>query len=714
MKQEKFEMEWGGRKLIIEVGKFAGQANGSCTVQYGDTLVLATCVMSKKPREGVDFLPLLVDYEERLYAAGKIKGSRWIKREGRPTDEAVTTARLVDRAIRPLFNDQIRNDIQVILTVLSFDQENDPDIVSLIAASTALSISDIPWDGPIAGVRVGRINGEWVLNSTYNAREKSDFDLVVAGNKDKVIMLEAGAKEISEEVIFEAIVYGQKHLKKVVDFISEIQERVGVEKSSLEFKEEKPEKIKVKEKARSFVEKHIEEELFDTPKTKQEKNIVLESLKEKLDKYLETEGVGKDRRASLLDIVHEIAYEKASELILKKGKRIDGRKIDEIRPITCEIDLLPHTHGSAMFKRGGTQILSIVTLGAPGEEQFLDTMEKSGKKRYFHHYNFPPFSVGEVSPIRAPGRREIGHGALAERAVVPVLPAKEEFPYTIRVVSEVLESNGSSSMGSVCASSLALMAAGVPIKKQVAGVAMGLASKEDEEGNITEYRVITDLRDIEDGKGGMDFKVAGTKEGITAIQMDTKTHGLTRAIIKETLERAREGRLRILEKMNTVISRPRPKVSPYAPQIISFNINPEKIRDVIGPGGKVINEIIDKTGVSIDIEPDGLIFLTGESEKALKKAKNWIKNLTREVRVGEIFQGKVVRILDFGAFVEILPKQEGLVHISELAPWRVNRVEDVVKVGDIIPVKIIKIDEQGRINLSLKAARAELRRKKDY
>ncbi len=714
MKEEKFEIEWGGRKLIVTIGKFANQANGSCTLQYGNTLVLATSVMSKEPREGVNFLPLLVDYEERFYAAGKIKGSRWIKREGRPSDEAIITARSIDRAIRPLFNENIRNDIQVILTVFSFDQKNDPDCLSLIAASIALSISDIPWDGPIAAARIGMINGEWVLNPTYEAREKSDFELIVAGTGNRVVMLEGGAKEVPEEIILGAVKYGQKHLNKIVNFIKEIQKKINPSKNLSVLEDKKtPEKEELEKKVKDYLEKTIPKILFDSPKkTKKERKETINLLKEKLDNYLENEGVGKDKRASASELVEKIVKEKVSQFILDKEIRVDGRKLDEIRPISIEVGLLPHNHGSAMFKRGDTQILSIVTLGAPGEEQYLETMEKIGKKRYFHHYNFPPFSVGEVGPIKAPGRREIGHGALAERAVLPLIPEKEKFPYTIRVVSEVLESNGSSSMGSVCASSMSLMDAGVPIKKQVAGIAMGLVS-EEKDGEITRYKILTDIQDLEDSKGGMDFKIAGTKDGITAIQMDTKTKGLTQKIVEETLYLAKKARMQILEKMNQVIATPRPKVSPYAPKIITFKINPEKIRDVIGPSGKVINEIIAQTGVTIEIEESGDVYIASDNEESLEKAKEWIKNITREVKVGEVFQGKVTRILDFGAFVEILPHQEGLVHISELAPFRVKKVEDIVKVGDIIPVKVINIDEQGRINLSLKATQHHQFRQKD-
>jgi polyribonucleotide nucleotidyltransferase len=707
--QGRFESEIGGKKLIIEIGKFAGLANGACTVRYGDTLVLATATIKKEPREGIDFLPLLVDYEEKLYAAGKIKGSRFIKRETRPSDEAILTSRLVDRAIRPFFDEKIRNDVQIVLTVLSFDGINDPDIPSLIAASTALAISDIPWQGPIAAVRVGQIRGEWVLNPSYEAREKSSLDLVIAGTYDQTVMLEGGALEVDEETFLKAIEFARKHIGRVLNLIKEIQEKIGREKNFelLESDEEKSEALQqIQEIVKKFLKENLDPALFNkTLEKKEDRKGAINQLKEALDKELEAQEIGKERRIKALGIFDKMIGEAVAQAILERNQRIDGRELDEIRPLNSEIGILPHTHGSGLFQRGQTQVLSIVTLGAPSEEQFLDTMETSGRKRFMHHYNFPGFSVGEVAPLRGPGRREIGHGALVEKALLPLIPDKEEFPYTIRVVSEVLSSNGSSSMASVCASSLALMDAGVPIKKPVAGIAMGLASKGKEK--IEEYKIITDLQDLEDGPGGMDFKVAGTQDGITAIQMDTKTRGLSIQIIRETLEKAKKARIKILAEMNKTISSPREEVSEYAPKITMVKIDPAKIREVIGPGGRVINEIIGQTGVAtIDIEPDGIVYITALNKESLSKAVDWVKNLTREIKVGEVFQGRVTRILDFGAFVEILPGQEGLVHISELAPWRVNRVEDVVKVGEVVPVKVVSIDEQGRINLSLKATQA--------
>lgn len=698
-----FEAEIGGKKLSLETGILAQQANASVVCRYGDTVVLATAVVSSGQRDGIDYLPLMVEYEERLYAAGKIKGSRFIKREGRATDEAILTARLIDRAVRPLFNDAMRHDIQVILTVLSVDQENDPDIPALIAASAVLCASSIPWDGPISGIRIGRINGEWIINPSYEARSKSELDLVVAGTHEKVIMVEAGASEVPEDVMAQAMEFSLKHLGKMCAFLDEYRVAVGLEKKSYlpepaeddeSLTQEMVESVHawLKEKAPEYLTTGVKE-------TKQSRKAAVARMKDALEEYLLEKQVGKEKRKKAAALVDEYAEAEVTRAILKEGKRVDGRALDQIRSLVSEVGLLPRTHGSGLFSRGETQVLSIVTLGSPGDEQTLDGMEVAGKKRYMHHYNFPPYSVGEVKPLRGPGRREVGHGALAEKALLPVLPSKEDFPYTIRVVSEVLGSNGSSSMASTCGSTLALMDAGVPITAPVAGIAMGLASTED-----GAYKVLTDLQDLEDGKGGMDFKIAGTKKGITAIQLDTKTKGLTMEIVRETLTAGHAARVKILEVMEGAITVPRPELSKYAPRIISFMINPEKIRDVIGPGGKIINEIIDKTGVQIDIEQTGLVMVTSVSEEGSAEAVAWIKRLTREVKVGEIFEGRVTRIMDFGAFVEVLPRQEGLVHISELAPYRVQQVTDIVKVGQVIPVKVIGIDEQNRINLSLKRA----------
>ncbi len=713
MATQRFETNWGGKNLIIETGRFARQANGACTVQYGDTMVLATAVLSKNMREGIDFFPLMVDYEEKLYAAGKIKSSRFMKREGRPSDEAILSGRLVDRAIRPLFPEGLRNDIQVILTVLSVDGENDSDVPALIAASAALMISDIPWEGPIAAARVGFIpsetsttgkGGEWVLNPTFEARAKSVLDLFVAGDLNRILMLEAGAKETSEELVEEAIGYAQKHLDKILKLLTEVQEKIGKKKfesKPMETDEDvtlATEIARAKEETQKILKQH-QELLFGEPHaSKIERRDIKDRLFELTAAHLKELGLSKEARASGLKSVADNIETLVTEAILKDGKRVDGRGLKDIRPLMAEVAVPPRIHGSALFERGDTQVLSTLTLGGPGMEQTLEGMEVSGKVRFFHHYNFPPFSVGEAKPLRGPGRREIGHGALAERALLPVIPDdKETFPYTMRLVSEVFSSNGSSSMASVCASSLALMDGGVPIKKAVAGIAMGLASNAQ-----GEYKILTDLQDLEDGKGGMDFKVAGTRDGITAIQMDTKTHGLTPQMVHETFVQAKEARMKILDTMAGALAAPRTELSKYAPRIVSFKIPVDRIRDVIGPGGKMINEIIAATGVEIDIEDDGLVMVTSTSPEASEKAVAWIKNLTREVAVGEVFEGKVTRLMDFGAFVEVLPKQEGLVHISQLAHWRVNKVTDILNVGDAVKVKVIEIDDMGRINLSRK------------
>ncbi|MFA5075970.1 MAG: polyribonucleotide nucleotidyltransferase [Patescibacteria group bacterium] len=714
---KEFSLEIAGKELKVQVGKLAMHTNASCTVQYGDTVVLATAVMSPTAREDIDYFPLMVDYEEKMYAAGKIKGSRFIKREGRPTDEAILSGRMIDRGLRPLFPEELRNDVQTVLTVLSSDGENDPDTIAITAASIALHISNIPWNGPLVGIRVGQIEGEWVLNPSYAAREKSTCDIAFSVTADKVMMFEATGQEIAEETFFEAVQFGLKHGKKVIKFIEEIRQAVGKEKVPLtQIKEEaavaefpgedtpaeaiEAEKIYEQAKAETeqFILQNLDQYLFDKPKgTKRERKEILAELKAKVEAFLLEKQVGKDKRKKILKDFDLFVEAQISKAILAADRRVDGRKLDEIRPLGCEIGLLPRTHGSALFNRGETQILSTVTLGSPGDEQLLDSMEESGKKRYMHHYNDAPFSYGEAGPLRGPGRRAIGHGALAEKALLPVLPTKEDFPYTIRVVSEVMSSNGSSSMGSTCGSSLALMDAGVPIKKHVAGIAMGLAT--DSQNN---YKVITDLQDLEDGPGGMDFKVAGTRDGITAVQMDTKTNGLTLEMIEKALAQAKKARLQIIDLMEKTIPTPRPDLSPYAPRIVSFHIEPDKIREVIGPGGKVINEIIAATGVDIDIEDDGLVMITGTDPEKTQQAVDWVKNIVREVQAGEIFEGKVTRLMDFGAFVEVLPGQEGLVHISELAQTRTEKVTDVVNIGDKVKVIVKEIDDQGRINLSIK------------
>lgn len=715
---KQFSCEFAGRTLQVEVGKLALHTNASCTVRYGDTVVLATAVMSSQPREGIDYFPLMVDYEEKMYAAGKIKGSRFIKREGRPTDGAIIVGRMVDRGLRPLFPQELRNEVQVVVTVLSADGENDPDIVSILAASIVLHISNIPWNGPLVAVRVGRINGEWVLNPSYEAREKSDCDIAFSCKDDKALMFEASANEITEDVFAEAVAFGLKHAKAVQEFIESVRAAVGTPKMSpaqvvaeaieAEFgatTETPAEAVSAEQvfeeiwaDAHTFLESNLEQYLFNRPRgTKRERHAVLAELEAKLEAYLIEKNVSKDNRKKALNEFEPFIEAQVTKAILGSSRRVDGRALTDIRPLAAEVGLLPRTHGSALFSRGETQVLSTVTLGAPGDEQVLDSMEEDGKKRYMHHYNDAPYSYGETGPLRGPGRRAIGHGALAEKALLPVLPSKEDFPYTIRVVSEVMSSNGSSSMASTCGSSLALMDAGVPITKPVAGIAMGLAS---EKGG--RYAVLTDLQDLEDGDGGMDFKVAGTLDGITAVQMDTKTDGLSLDLIKETLAQAKAARATVLATMTAALPAPRPELSQYAPRIISFRIDPEKIREVIGPGGKVINEIIAATGVDIDIEDDGLVMITGVNPEGTARAVQWVKDIVRVPEVGEVFEGPVTRTLDFGAFVEILPKQEGMVHISELAPYHVGSVTDVVNIGDRVKVVVKEIDDMGRINLSIK------------
>lgn len=707
MNEQTFSCDWLGRTLTIKTGKLAKQADAAVTVQYGDTSVLATVVEAKEEREGVDFFPLMVEFEERLYAAGIIKGSRWIKREGRPTDEAVLTGRMIDRSIRPLFGADSKKDVQVIITVLSADGQNDYDMVSLIAASAVLSISGLNWRGPIAGVRVGRVEGKFVFNPTYAERELSDMDLIVAGTDKKVVMIEADGKEIKEADMFEAILAGQKQMAPAIELINEVKKNVTVTKKqpakklvSQEELEAEKEKEKIFATAKEWLDKNIVKILFDkTYYTKGERKAAIAAIKEGLDQYLFEQNISKDmRKKAVSSLVEEAVEAEVTRAILEDKKRVDGRKLDEIRNLSAEASLLPRIHGSGLFNRGETQVLSIVTLGAPGMEQSLEGLEGVGTKRYMHHYNFPPYSVGEAKNMRSTGRREIGHGALAEKAIVPVLPTKEEFPYTIRVVSETLGSNGSSSMASTCGSSLALMDAGVPLKKAVAGIAMGLASNED----MSQWEILTDIQDLEDGQGGMDFKITGTEDGITAIQLDTKTDGLTEEMIKKTFDQSYKARLEVLATMNKAIDKPRADLSPYAPRITSFHIPADRIREVIGTGGKVINEIIAATGVSIDIDDDGLVMVCGTDAAKCEEAVNWIKNIVREFQVGETFTGKVVRMLDFGAFVELTPNKDGMVHVSELAPYRVGKPEDFINIGDEVAVKIIEIDEQGRVNLTMK------------
>jgi len=701
MIEKKFELEIGKRKLIAEIKNLAEQASGSVFLQYGDTLILATCVMSERKVGAIEFFPLTVDYEERFYAAGKIRGSRYIKREGRPSDEAVCNARLIDRAIRPLFPKELNREIQVVITVLSWDGENEPDILGLLAASLALSISNIPWQGPVATVRVGKIGEQFILNPTYEERGKSQMEVIFSikeGKKDLVInMIEGNFEEIGEEKILQAYQFAKPYFKKLIDFQKEIALGVGKEKLILEKAEINPE---LDEEIKKFLGEKLEKAIYQQKKG--ERNDKLSQLREELIGFIQEKFP--ERINYVLKFLEKEIDRVVHENVILREMRPDGRKLDEIREIHCEVGAIPRTHGSGIFCRGQTKALSILTLGAPGDVQLLEGMEIVGKKRFMHHYNFPPYSTGEVKPIRGPGRREIGHGVLVEKALLPLIPSLEDFPYTIRIVTEILSSNGSTSMASISSSSLALMDAGVPIKNPAAGIALGLM--QNLEGN---YKILTDIQGPEDHHGDMDFKIAGTKNGVTTIQMDVKVEGISEKIFKESLEQGKKVRLQVLEKMKEVLEKPRLELSPFAPRILVIQINPEKIREVIGPGGKIINEIIKECGVSIDVEETGKIFVTAEKEEAAKKAVAWIKNITREIKIGEVFQGKVKRILTFGAFVEILPGQEGLIHISELAPYRVEKVEDIVRVGDIVPVEVISIDEQGRINLSLKG---NVRRKK--
>ncbi len=700
MAVKKWAMEWGGRTLSVETGKLALQANASCVVSYGDTVFLATATMSKNTRDGIDFFPLMVNFEEKLYAAGKIKGSRFIKREGRPSDDAILSGRLVDRAIRPLFDESIRNDVQVILTALSFDGEVDSQIPAMVAASIALSLSSIPWNGPIGGVRIGSVDGKWKINPTIAERALSSVDIVVAGTPEKVIMVEAGCKETNEGDVIDAMKFGASEMGPLLDFIKKIQAEAGQAKNVLSDSDNEKQIAlqKAEKEADELVASHVEDWIFDAPKIDRRERVTLvnkftDAIKEML--------VAKETDEAIMKIVLgrvKIYVEKyITEQILNKNQRLDGRGITDVRALSAEVGLLPRTHGTGMFMRGDTQVLSVVTLGAPGDVQTLDTMEEEGTKRYMHHYSDTPATYGETGPLRGPGNRAIGHGALAERALEPMLPPETEFPYAMRVVSEVLGSNGSSSMASVCGSTLALMDAGVPIKKPVAGIAMGLAS--DKSGK---WKVITDLQDVEDGPGGMDFKIAGTSDGITAMQMDTKTEGLSWEIVEQTFAQSREARLKILGFMGNIISAPRAEMSKYAPRIVTININPDKIRDVIGPGGKMINKIIAETGVSIDIEDDGRVFVTSSDAVGMEKAVKWVKELTHEVTAGEVYEGTVVRIEDFGAFVQVLPGQDGLVHVSEIAWTRTNSPGDVLNLGDKVKVVVKEIDSMGRINLSMK------------
>lgn len=705
MSPKQFKTDWAGRELKVEIGQLAQQANGAVLLTYGQTSVLATAVMDQRPKE-VDYLPLTVDYEEKLYAVGKIKSSRFLKREGRASDEAVLTARMIDRVIRPCFDHKIRNDIQLVVTVLSFDKENDPDMPALMAASLALSTSDIPWDGPVAGLRVGRLPaGEkkekesWVLNPAYQVREESDFDLIIAGKEGKINMLEGQAQQVPEETLLAAMEFVQPHLKKNIQFQQEIIEAVSPQKADLEIEQLPSELVK---QVKDWLGEKLDKALYQPGKGHRLEE--LGNLEKEMLAVL-TEGLeGEELRKKENQIgeifekeIDRIVHENILKAPAGQEKRPDGRKLDEVRPIKCQVSFLARTHGSGLFERGETQALSVVTLGAPGDEQMIDGMEIEDKKNFMHHYNFPPYCTGETGRLGGPGRREIGHGALAEKALLALIPNKEQFPYTIRLVSEILSSNGSSSMASVSGSSLALMDAGVPVKTHVSGVAMGLMME-----SADHYKILTDIQGPEDHHGDMDCKIAGTSKGVTACQMDVKIEGVTLEILKKVFEQAKQGRSFILKEMTKTIGQSRAELSALAPRVLTLQIDRDKIRNVIGPGGKVINEIIDQTGVKIDVEDNGLVSITSTDEEAAQKAFNWVRSLTRDIKPGEVFQGRVTKIIDFGAFVEILPGQEGLVHISELAPYRVEKVEDIVKTGQLITVKVKNIDEQGRINLTLK------------
>ncbi len=697
MKHE-YSMVWAGRKLTVEIGQLAKQANGAVLVRYGDTAVLSTATASKEPKN-LDFFPLTVNYEERLYAVGKIPGG-FIKREGRPSEKAILASRLIDRPIRPLFADGFRNDVQVISIVMSVDQDCSTEMAAMFGSSLALSTSDIPFEGPIAGVVVGRVNNEFVINPTVEQAEKSDIHLTVAGTKDAINMVEAGALEVPEETMLEAIMFGHDEIKRLIEFQEKIVAEIGKPKREISLYEiDKELEAEVREmceadmvKAIQVQEKHAREAAI-----KEVKNQVI-------TKFVEQEATDEDMK-QVKQILDKIVKGEVRRLITVEKVRPDGRKIDEIRPLSSQVSILPRTHGSGLFTRGQTQALSICTLGAMGDVQILDGLGIEEEKRFMHHYNFPQFSVGETGPIRGPGRREIGHGALGERALEPIIPSEKDFPYTIRLVSEVLESNGSTSQASICASTLAMMDAGVPIKAPVAGIAMGLVKSGEH------YTVLSDIQGMEDHLGDMDFKVAGTAKGVTALQMDIKIEGLSREILEEALQQAKVGRMHILDSMLATITEPRSELSQFAPKILTMSINPDKIRDVIGPSGKQINKIIEETGVKIDIEQDGTVFIASTNQEMNQKAKKIIEDIVREVQVGEMYLGKVKRIEKFGAFLEIFAGKDGLVHISELAEERVGKVEDVVKIGDELLVKVTEIDKQGRVNLSRKAILKEQREK---
>ena len=687
MESKKFTMDFAGRPLTLEFGKYCEQANGSVWVHLGDTVVMVNATMAPTPREGVDFFPLAVDVEEKQYSVGKIPGG-FIKREGRPTEKATLTCRLIDRPLRPLFDKGMRNDVQVVVTILSVEQDVPPEIPAMIGSSIAIAVSDIPWNGPTGAVLVGRVDGKYVINPDEAQREKSDLSLYVAGTEEAIMMVEAGAKELSEDVMLDAILFGHEEIKKLVAFQKQIVAEIGKEKAVVPLNVTGDD---IKAAVREFAyDKCVW--TFDTFERKERQLREAQTKEETVAALAERFP---DREAEIEDALYYLNKEVMRAKILNEGIRPDGRKVNEIRPIWCEVGVLPRTHGSAIFTRGQTQALTVTTLGTVSEGQTLDGLSNEDFKRYIHHYNMPPYATGEAGRLKSPGRREIGHGALAERALLPVIPDEDEFPYALRLVSEILSSNGSSSMASVCGSTLSLMDAGVPIHAPVAGVAMGLIT-DKESGKLA---VLTDIQGLEDFLGDMDFKVAGSMNGITALQMDIKIAGINRAILQQALHQALEGRLHILKIMLDTLGQPREELSPYAPKIIRFTINPDKIREVIGPGGKMINKIIAETGVKIDIEDDGRVFISTPDQEAADKARRIIEGIAKDIEVGDVFTGKVVRIMNFGAFVELAPGKDGMIHISKLDTKRVEKVEDVVNIGDELEVKVSEIDAQGRINL---------------
>lgn len=687
--EKSFRMELAGRSLIVETGKMAKQASGAVLVRYGETVVLVTSTASKEAREGMDFFPLTVDYEEKMYAVGKMPGG-FLRREGRPGNSAILNARLIDRPIRPLFDKRCRNDIHVMATVLSVDYDNAPELCGMLGASASLGISDIPWDGPIAGVRVGCVDGQFVINPTQEQLKVSTLNITVAGSETAILMVEGGAQEAPEEDVLDAIMFGHETIKELVAFQKKIIEEVGKSKRTLIFPEI-PEEIK--NAIYAYAERPLKEAIFNPDKLTREAH--MEEVRKEAEAHFKE--IYPENGSDIAECLNHLTKEIVRHMISVDKIRPDGRALDEIRPISCEVGLLPRVHGSALFTRGQTQALTITTLAPMSETQIIDDLTQETEKRYIHQYNFPSYSVGETKSSRGPGRREIGHGALAERALIPVIPTVEEFPYAIRVVSEILESNGSSSQASVCGSTMSLMNAGVPIKAPVAGIAMGLVNEGEH------FTVLTDIQGMEDALGDMDFKVAGTAKGITAIQMDIKIHGLSREILLAALQQAQKGRMFILGKMAECIDKPAEHLSPYAPKIITLTIPVDRIRDVIGSGGKIINKIISETGVKMDVEEDGHVYITTPDEEAAQRAKKWVEELTHEVQVGETYLGKVTRLMKFGVFVEILPGKEGMVHVSQLATRRVEKPEDVVHEGDEIMVKVTEIDDKGRINLSRKA-----------